>query len=101
MMFIAGIVSPSPDDAWRFISKKTQKKIIEKIGQKDAQKFLRATEKFAGKQGSEGIKKLKGNGINGYMYECKVKGKNDQYRLLGNKNQNGEIIWGDFQKMHH
>lgn len=26
IMFIAGVISPSPDDAWRMISKKLQKK---------------------------------------------------------------------------
>jgi len=34
-----------------------------------------------------------GSGIKGFMYEVKVKGAGEAYRLLGNKTEAGEILW--------
>ena len=101
IMFIASIGAPSIDDAWKFISEKASKEMIETVGEKGAKKFLKATLKQAGKTGANGIKKLSGKGIKGYMYEAKVVGKTlGSYRLLGNINEAGEIIWEAFVKTH-
>ncbi len=100
IMFIAGLISPSPDDAWKLISKKASKEMLETVGETGAKKFLKSIGKYAGAQGSNGIKKLKGAGIKGFTYEVKVKGKNGAYRLLGNKTENGEIFWEVFEKTH-
>jgi len=100
MMFIAGIISPSPDDAWRMISKKASKEMLETVGEKGAKKFIKSISKYAGAQGTNGIKKLQGSGIKGFMYEVKVKGVGGAYRLLGNKTESGEILWELFEKTH-
>ena len=100
MIFIAGIASPSPDDAWRMISKKASKEMLETVGEKGAKKFIKSISKYAGAQGTNGIKKLQGSGIKGYMYEVKVKGVGGAYRLLGNKTESGEILWELFEKTH-
>ena len=100
-MFIAGILAPSPDDAIKMISKKAYKEMIETVGEKGAKKFFRAMAKFARKQGDNGIKELKGNGIRGFMWEVKIKGKGGAFRLLGNVSKDtGEIIWEVFEKTH-
>ena len=100
IMFVVSIGTPSIDDAWKLISKKASKEMIETVGEKGAKKFLKALTKYAGKQGASGIKKLSGKGIKGFMYEVKIIGKNGAYRLLGNKNELGEIIWEVFEKTH-
>lgn len=100
IMFIAGILEPSPDDAWKLISKKAKKEMLEKCDKGVVKKFLKSMGKQATKEGSMGIKKLSGKGIKGFMYEVKVKGKGGAYRLLGNKTENGEIFWEVFEKTH-
>ncbi|MPM37342.1 hypothetical protein SDC9_83952 [bioreactor metagenome] len=100
-IFIAGFVTPSIDDVWRYVSKKASKEMIETIGEKESKKFLKSMTKFAGKAGRNGIKKLEGKGIKGFMYEVKVISKSGAYRLLGNKAKTGEIIWEVFEKTHH
>ncbi|MEN6314095.1 MAG: RHS repeat-associated core domain-containing protein [Clostridiaceae bacterium] len=99
-MFLAGLLSPSPDDVAKVISKKALKEMYEEVGEKGAKKFFKAMTKYAGKQGANGIKKLTGKGIKGFMYEVKIKGVGGAYRLLGNKNDIGEIIWEIFEKTH-
>ena len=100
IMFIVGLVSPSPEDAWRLISKKASEEMLETVGEAGAKKFLRAMTKYASKQGANGIKKLSGTGIKGFMYEVKVMGKGGAYRLLGNMMDNGEIFWEVFERTH-
>ena len=51
-------------------------------------------------KGSNGVKKLAGKGIKGFMYEAKVVGKEGAYRLLGNIDDTGNIIWEVFEKVH-
>lgn len=99
-MFIAGILEPSPDDAWKLISKKAKKEMLEKCDEGVVKKFLKSMGKQATKEGTMGIKKLSGKGIKGFMYEVKVMGKGGAYRLLGNKTENGEIFWEVFEKTH-
>ena len=100
IMFIAGILEPSPDDAWKLISKKAKKEMLEKCDEGVVKKFLKSMGKQATKEGTMGIKKLSGKGIKGFMYEVKVMGKGGAYRLLGNKTENGEIFWEVFEKTH-
>ena len=100
IMFIAGILEPSPDDAWKLISKKAKKEMLEKCDEGVVKKFLKSMGKQATKEGTMGIKKLSGKGIKGFMYNVKVKGKGGAYRLLGNKTENGEIFWEVFEKTH-
>lgn len=100
IMFIAGILEPSPDDAWKLISKKAKKEMLEKCDEGVVKKFLKSMVKQATKEGTMGIKKLSGKGIKGFMYEVKVMGKGGAYRLLGNKTENGEIFWEVFEKTH-
>lgn len=100
IIFVAGIVTPSPDDAWRLISKRASKEMIETVGEKGARKFLKSMTQYAASYGTNGIKKLKGAGIKGFMYEVKVKGVAGAYRLLGNKTATGEIFWEVFEKTH-
>jgi len=60
-------------------------------------------------KGMEGIKRLKGSGIDGYLYELKLLGENGGYRLLGNTstyiNQAGKeievILFETLKKTHH
>ena len=87
IMFIAGILEPSPDDAWKLISKKAKKEMLEKCDEGVVKKFLKSMGKQATKEGTMGIKKLSGKGIKGFMYEVKVMGKGGAYRLLGNKTE--------------
>ena len=102
ILFIASIISPSPDDAYRIISKKAEKVMLDKVGEKGAKKFIKASTKFAAKKGENGIKKLSGKGIKGCTHEVKVIGKKEgAYRLLGKENENGELIWEFFEKTHH
>ena len=75
IMFIAGILEPSPDDAWKLISKKAKKEMLEKCDEGVVKKFLKSMVKQATKEGTMGIKKLSGKGIKGFMYEVKVMGK--------------------------
>ena len=100
IMFIAGILEPCPDDAWKLISKKAKKEMLEKCDEGVVKKFLKSMGKQATKEGTMGIKKLSGEGIKGFMYEVKVMGKGGAYRLLGNKTENGEIFWEVFEKTH-
>ena len=101
IMFVIGIIEPSPDDAWKMISKRASKEMMETCDEKLVKKFLRASQKYASKQGENGIKKLSGKGIKGYMYEVKVIGKKGgAYRLLGNKTSDGKIFWEVFEKTH-
>ena len=100
IMFIAGILEPSPDDAWKLISKKAKKEMLEKCDEGVVKKFLKSMGKQATKEGTMGIKKLSGKGIKGFMYDVKAKGKGGAYRLLGNKTENGEIFWEVFEKTH-
>ena len=99
-MFLAGILAPSPDDAVRMISKKASKEMFETVGEAGAKKFYKAMTKFARSAGDSGVKELKGNGIKGFMWEVKIKGEVGAYRLLGNKNDAGEILWEVFEKTH-
>lgn len=99
-MFVIGIITPSPDDAWRLISKKASKEMLETVGESGAKKFLNSMNKIARSQKDNGIKFLKGNGIKGFKYEVKIKGKGGAYRLLGNRTENGEIYWEVFEKTH-
>lgn len=99
-MFIFGMLSPSPDDAVKMISKKALKQMDKEVDKDVAKKFLKSITKYAGKQGANDIKKLSGNGIEGFMYEVKVKGAVGTYRLLGNKTESGEIFWEVFKKTH-
>ena len=99
-MFIIGMLSPSPDDAVKMISKKALKQMDKEVDEAVAKKFLKSITKYAGKQGENGIKKLSGKGIKGFMYEVKVKGAGGTYRLLGNKTKSGEIFWEVFEKTH-
>ncbi len=99
-MFIIGMLSPSPDDAIKMISKKALKQMGKEVDEAVAKKFFKSITKYAGKQGTNGIKKLSGNGIKGFMYEVKVKGAGGVYRLLGNKTKSGEILWEIFEKTH-
>lgn len=103
-MFIAGILSPSPDDAWRMISKKASKEMLDTIGEKGAKKFLNAMIKYSGKQWQSGIKNMGKNGIKYankiYQYEIKVLGKGGSYRLLGNVYELGNLIFTVFDKLH-
>ena len=99
-MFVIGMLSPSPDDALKMISKKALKQMGKEVDEAVAEKFLKSITKYAGKQGANGIKKLSGNGIDGFMYEVKVKGAGGTYRLLGNKTESGEIFWEVFKKTH-
>ena len=100
IMFIAGILEPSPDDAWKLISKKAKKEMLEKCDEGVVKKFLKSMGKQATKEGTMGIKKLSGKGIKGFMYDVKVMGKRGAYRLLGNKTENGEIFCEVFEKTH-
>jgi len=99
-MFIIGMLSPSPDDAVKMISKKALKQMDKEVDETVAKKFLKSITKYAGKQGENGIKKLSGKGIKGFMYEVKVKGAGGTYRLLGNKTKSGEIFGEVFEKTH-
>lgn len=99
-MFIIGMLSPSPDDAVKMISKKAFKQMSKEVDEAVVKKFLKSITKYAGKQGTNGIKKLSGKGIKGFMYEVKVKGAGGAYRLLGNKTESGEIFWEIFEKTH-
>lgn len=76
--------------------------MIDTVGENTAKKFIRLSTKLAnGKKGANGIKKLSGNGIKGYMYEVKIIDKNGgAYRLLGNKTSDGEFFWEVFGKTH-
>ena len=100
ILFIAGIIEPSPDDAWRLISKKASKEMLETVGESGAKKFLKSIYKYARKKGDNGIKYLGNNGIKGYKYEVKIMGKGGAYRLLGNRTESGEIFWEVFEKTH-
>ncbi len=56
---------------------------------------------FVGESGANGIKQLKGNGIDGYMYEIKIKGKAGSWRLLGNYDEKtGHIIFDKLKDTH-
>ena len=100
IMFIASIGMPSLDDAFKYVSQKASKEMLEKVGEKGVKKFLKAITKKAAKKGSNGVKKLAGKGIKGFMYEAKVVGKEGAYRLLGNIDDTGNIIWEVFEKVH-
>jgi hypothetical protein len=99
-MFLIGMLSPSPDDAVKMISKKALKQMSEEVDEAVIKKFMKSIMKYAGKQGANGIKKLSGKGIKGFMYEVKVKGVGGAYRLLGNKLESGDIFWEVFEKIH-
>lgn len=99
-MFIIGILAPSPDDAVKMISDKALKEMNKKVDKTVAKKFFKSLTKYAGESGENGIKHLSGNGIGGYMWECKVVGAGGAYRLLGNINDEGEIVWEVFKKTH-
>ena len=99
-MFIAGIMAPSPDDAVKMISKKALKEMGKEVDEAVVKKFFKSMTKYAGKQGTNGIKKLQGKGIKGFMYEVKIKGAGGTFRLLGNKTKSGEIFWEVFEKTH-
>ena len=98
--FISGTIEPSPDDAWRLISKKASKEMLETVGESGAKIFLKSIYKYARKKGDNGIKYLENNGIKGYKYEVKIMGKGGAYRLLGNRTESGEIFWEVFEKTH-
>lgn len=100
IMFIASIGMPSLDDAFKYVSQKASKEMLEKVGEKGVKKFLKAITKKAAKKGSNGVKKLAGKGIKGFMYEAKVVGKEGAYRLLGNIDDTGNIIWEVFEEVH-
>ncbi len=99
-MFIIGILAPSPDDAIKMISKKASKEMYKTLGESGAKKFFKAMTKYARSQGDNGVKELGGSGIKGYMWEVKIKGKGGAYRLLGNKDDKGEIFWEVFERTH-
>ena len=100
IMFAIGILAPSPDDAVKMVSKKASKKMYDTLGEAGAKKFYQSMTKYARTQNDNGIKRLKGDGIDGYMYEVKIKGAGSAYRLLGNIDSNGDIIWSKFKKTH-
>lgn len=72
------------------------------LGEMGVKKFVNSTSKgFVGAEGMNGIKRLSGNGIKGYMYEVKIKGKGGAYRLLGDYDEKtGHYIWREFEKTH-
>lgn len=74
--------------------------MYEEVDEAVIKKFFKSITKYAGKQGANGIKKLSGKGIKGFMYEVKVMGVGGAYRLLGNKTASGEIFWEIFEKIH-
>lgn len=104
IMFVASICVPGADDAYKFISKKASKEMLETIGENGAKKFYKAMTKYAGKQGEQGIKNLGKNGIKYankiYQYEVKVKGVGGAYRLLGNVDEFGNLVFEVFAKTH-
>ena len=63
IMFIASIGLPSIDDAYKFVTEKASKEMLETVGEKESKKFLKAITKYAGEQGANGIKKLKAHTI--------------------------------------
>ncbi|AAK81299.1 MULTISPECIES: hypothetical protein [Clostridium] len=89
------------------ITPKAIKDIKKKWGQKGIEAFEKAKNKgIVGAEGQNGIKKLKGPGMKKgdkiYTYEIKVKNKEyGDYRILGYKNSNGEIIFDYFRKGMH
>ncbi len=105
LMFIASILAPSPDDAWKMISKKASKEMLKTIGKDGAERFYKAMTKQAAKVNDNGIKKLSGKGVRignkYYQYEVKVvSSKIGKYRLLGNIDDSGNLVLEAFEKMH-
>ncbi|MFN8510687.1 MAG: polymorphic toxin-type HINT domain-containing protein [Deinococcaceae bacterium] len=75
-----------------------------KLSPDTLKKFEEALKGFASGRGSTGIKPLTGKGqsIGGelYKYELKILGKDGNYRLYGNMNENGQIILEEFSRSH-
>lgn len=106
LMFIASILAPSPDDAWKMITKKASKDMLKTMGEKGVKKFYNAMTKFVkNKENSAGIKYLGKAGKKYknqiYHYEVKIThGKGGGYRLLGNIDDNGDLIFTIFDNTH-
>lgn len=80
------------------ISDSTEKEVKRKLGSEALRKFKKAVKKgLVGSTNESGIKKLKGKGIQigrtYYQYELKILGKYGDFRLLGNKDPHGKIIF--------
>jgi len=101
-MFLAGFISPEGKmQSW--ISRKTFGEINERLGKGAAQKFAKSMAKgLVGETGENGIKYLgkKGMEIGGkiFHYEIKIKGKYGAWRVLGNMNDKGQIIFDLLEK---
>ncbi|WMM24860.1 hypothetical protein RBU61_18330 [Tissierella sp. MB52-C2] len=80
------------------ISDSTEKEVKRKLGSEALKKFKEAVKKgLVGSTNESGIKRLKGKGIQigrtYYEYELKILGKYGDFRLLGNKDPRGKIIF--------
>jgi len=87
--------------AW--IQRSTFNMIKKELGKDAAQKFANSAKKGCVNSGSgtNGIKYLKGPGVNGYKYEINIAGKYGNARAYGNLDKKtGHIIFSSFSKDH-
>ncbi|NJD02083.1 MAG: RHS repeat-associated core domain-containing protein [Ruminiclostridium sp.] len=104
-MFLAGFISPTGKlESW--IARETYREIGGKLGKEAAEKFGKAMAKgIVGDVGENGIKYLGKEGMEVagkiYRYEIKIKGKYGDWRVYGNKNDQGQIIFDLFGKGNH
>ena len=84
------------------ITDNAAKSVTKKFGKQGFKAFEKAMNKgMVGPKGQSGIKALK-NMPNGYGYEVKLFNKQyANYRLYGNKNEVGEIVFDYFGKALH
>lgn len=85
-----------------WIKRETYREIRERLSKEAQKKFADSMKKgIVGDVGLNGIKALKGDGIKGYHYEVKIKGKAGSWRLLGNMDQKtGHIIFEVLEDTH-
>lgn len=79
-------------------SDSTEKEVKRKLESEELRKLKKVVKKgLVGSTNESGIKKLKGKGIQigrtYYQYELKILGKYGDFRLLGNKDPHGKIIF--------
>lgn len=86
-----------------WIKRETFKEIRANLSKEAQKKFADSMKKgFVGEFGANGIKSLKSTGgIDGYMYEIKIKGKYGTWRVLGNYDEKtGHIIFDKLKDTH-
>lgn len=101
-MGIVGEAGAARNAVKGWIKRETYQEIRSTLSKEAQKKFSDSMKKgIVGAEGANGIKKLKGNGIDGYMYEVKIKGSYGGWRLLGNMDEKtGHIVFEVLKNTH-